>query len=196
MGVSNSDISWWALPDHVFLGSFTSAHPVAAIWYDAIILSFTWPMAGRATWQQAVLFIFPCPRAVWIYSGLDGFLVILIGILKCRFMLSGCPGGRWPWPRALIRSPIPIVKLRLRWPRWSRDQTCGFPLESAQLHQGLDDLGLFLAFISLLNDMGGMNMAVWMWWFIGCRCQVHSWKHQKRNKTVLCMAAVHFSWSN
>lgn len=26
MGISNSDTSWWALPDHAFLGSVTSAH--------------------------------------------------------------------------------------------------------------------------------------------------------------------------
>lgn len=132
-----------------------SAHPVAAIWHHAIILSFTWLAAGRATWQPAVLFIFPDLVPLWIqWTG----------------WLPGDPDGASELPlyvkwvhsgpvtlatRALSRPPTPVVKLRLRWLRWSREQTCGFTLESVQLHQGLDDLGLFSSLHVFAEWRGG-----------------------------------------
>ena len=112
MGVSNSDISWWALPDHVFLGSFTSAHPVAAIWYDAIILSFTWPMAGRATWQQAVLFIFPCLLCS-LFSPFHLNLLLFLQFLSFLFFFS------FLFPHVFLLGRWELEKLGVNW-KWPR----------------------------------------------------------------------------
>ena len=50
MGVSCSDMSWWALPDQVSPGFLTSAQPGVGTGHPAFILSSTRPMAVRAMW--------------------------------------------------------------------------------------------------------------------------------------------------
>ena len=196
MGISNSDISWWALPDRAFLGSFMSAHPVAAIGImPSSCPSHGWRLEELHGSQQSSL---PSQiLALCEYSGLDGFLATLVGLLNCHFMLSGCTVDRWPWPQEpWADPPRPLLS-------WGWDGSGGqenrhavLLLNLSSFSMGLMTWDFFPAFMSLLSDVGGMNMAVWMWWLIGCGCQVHSWKHQKRNETVLCVAAVHFSWFN
>lgn len=123
MGISTSVIGGrgrGALTGHAFLGPFTSAHQDGQA---ATTLSSTQPIVGRAQRQQ---------RSPLFSQGLAlcehqlDWMAILMGILNCHFMWSLVHRGQMALAKNLDQIHMPIVTLRMRWHRWSREGTHGF----------------------------------------------------------------------
>lgn len=131
MAISCSDIHWYALPDDGFL-VLTSNHPVAATGHPAIILCS--PHSQQSYVAESILFVFSGPGPLWTFIRLDGFLVVLMETELPVHLKCGARGTDGPSQEPCTDPTCSLLRLRMRWCRWSRECTCGSTPESVQAH--------------------------------------------------------------